>query len=41
MPIYYGTLYGPLSFMYWDVKKGIVDFLKEDGRRLLGDESNT
>lgn len=21
MPIYYGTLYGPLSYLYWDVKK--------------------
>lgn len=40
VPIYYGTLYGPLSFMYWDVKKGILGSLKEDGRKLLGDESN-
>jgi hypothetical protein len=23
MPIYYGTLYGPLSYIYWDVKKKI------------------
>ena len=21
MPIYYGTLYGPLSYLYWDVKR--------------------
>lgn len=24
MPIYYGTLYGPLTMMYWDVKKTVV-----------------
>lgn len=24
MPIYYGTLYGPLSLMYWDVKKTVA-----------------
>lgn len=23
MPIYYGTLYGPLSYIYWDVKKKV------------------
>ncbi len=40
MPIYYGTLYGPLSFMYWDIKKGIVDYLIRGRRRLLVDEKN-
>jgi len=24
MPIYYGTLYGPLMMMYWDVKKTVA-----------------
>eukprot|EP00804_Cyclotella_cryptica_P023512 CCRYP_012158-RA/>CCRYP_012158-RA protein AED:0.14 eAED:0.14 QI:171/1/1/1/0/0/2/453/233 len=24
MPVYYGTLYGPLSYIYWDVKKKIA-----------------
>ena len=34
-PIYYGTLYGPLSLMYWDVKKGVLGgATKYDGNRL-------
>mmetsp|Transcript_4218 Transcript_4218/g.5551 ORF Transcript_4218/g.5551 Transcript_4218/m.5551 type:complete len:195 (-) Transcript_4218:191-775(-) len=24
-PIYYGTLYGPFSFVYWKVKRSVVD----------------
>ena len=31
MPIYYGTLYGPLGLMYWDVKKCVVRDLVKGG----------
>jgi hypothetical protein len=30
-PIYYGTLYGPFSLIYWNVKRGVMD----DARSLL------
>jgi hypothetical protein len=37
MPIYYGTLYGPLSHLYWDVKKKMVARASVNGGvRILG-----
>ena len=37
MPIYYGTLYGPLSYLYWDVKKKMAaEVLVNGGVRILG-----
>lgn len=37
MPIYYGTLYGPLSYLYWDVKKKMAAQYQVDGGvRVLG-----
>lgn len=43
-PIYYGTLYGPFGFMYWDVKKAVAKdrtslpsvSSSSDGGRVLG-----
>jgi hypothetical protein len=37
MPIYYGTLYGPLSYLYWDVKRKMISHTCVHGRvRVLG-----
>jgi|EP00970_Alexandrium_tamarense_P005892 hypothetical protein len=37
MPIYYGTMYGPLSLMYWDAKKAMVKgAFVNGGARVLG-----
>ena len=38
MPIYYGTLYGPLSYLYWDVKKKMTArYYVNGGTRVFGD----
>lgn len=42
MPIYYGTVYGPFSFVYWSVKSRVVDdFLHSLPTNKRTDETTT